>query len=69
MSCPSLTKTDVSLHLVPGRLKAAHCSWDTGGRTVQDVRNAESKFTATSGLRVCVCVCVCVSCVATIVWV
>src|SRR4029434_2836464 len=27
LSCQSLTKMDGSLHLVPGRLKAAHCSW------------------------------------------
>src|SRR4029434_6911291 len=37
-----------------------------GGRTVQDGKNAENKFTATSGLPACACVCVCVSCVASI---
>src|SRR4029434_3097377 len=58
-SCPSLTKTDSSLHLVPGRLKAAHCSWGPGGRTVQDgkmqSRNSQQP-------QACVCVCVCVLC-------
>ena len=52
----SLTKTDGSPHLVPGRLKAAHCSWGPGGRTVRDGINAEAKFT--NDLRpACVCVC------------
>src|SRR4029434_6940757 len=58
-SCPSLTKTDGSLHLVPGRVKATHCSSRTGGRTVRDGINAEAKFT--NNLRRG---CVCVSCVA-----
>ena len=62
---PSLTTTDGSPHLVPGRLKAAHCSWGPGGRTVRDGINAEAKFT--NDLRpACACVCVCVSCVASI---
>ena len=52
----SVPDQDGSLDLVPGRLKAAHCSWGPGGRTVQDGIKAESKFTATSA---CVCVCVC----------
>ena len=60
LSCPSLTKTDGSLHLVPGRLKAAHCSWGPGGRTVQDGKKQRLNSQTTSGLRVCVCV----SCVA-----
>ena len=65
LSCPSLTKTDSSLHLVPGRLQAAHCSWGVleEGRSRMG-KKAENKFTATSSLRVCVCVCV--SCVASI---
>ena len=43
LSCPSLTKMDGSLHLVPGRLKAALGSWrkDNPGWG-----NAEVKFTA-----------------------
>src|SRR4029434_8120977 len=53
LSYQSLTKMDGSLHLVSGRLKAALGSWrkDNPGW-----ENAEIKFTATSGLRVCVCV-------------
>ena len=45
LSCPSLTKMDGSLHLVPGRLKAAPAgSWrkDSPGW-----ENAENKLTAT----------------------
>src|SRR4029434_8769050 len=43
----SLTKTDGSSHLVPGRLKkkASPCSWGPGGRTVRDGTMAEAKFT------------------------
>src|SRR4029434_4843341 len=55
----SVPDQDGSLDLVTERLKAAHCSWGPGGRTVQDGIKAESKFTATSA---CVCVCVCVLC-------
>src|SRR4029434_39311 len=61
LSCPSLTKTDGSLYLVSGCLKAAHCSW-LPWRDSPVWENAEEKFTATSAC-VCVCVCVCVSCV------
>src|SRR4029434_2550661 len=53
----SLTKTDGSPHLVPVRLKAAHCSWGPGGRTVWDGINAEDTFT--NDLRPA-----CLSCVA-----
>src|SRR4029434_10535326 len=54
LSYQSLTKMDGSVHLVPGRLKAALGSWrkDNPGWG-----NAETKFTATSGLPACVCVC------------
>ena len=59
LSCPSLTKTDGSLDLVPGRHKrlptAPGCP---GGRTVQD-----GKMQRKNSLRplrhACVCVCVC----------
>ena len=56
-SCPSLTETDGSLHLVPGRLKAAHCSWGPGGRTVRD-----GKMQSVNSQRPQACVCVCVLC-------
>src|SRR4029434_7784396 len=56
LSCPSLTETDGSLHLVPGRLKPAHCSWLPWRKDSPGWENAEEKFTATSA---CVCVCVC----------
>src|SRR4029434_6969322 len=46
---------DSSLHLVPVRCKAAHCSC---GVLEEGWEKAENKFTATSG----VCVCVCVLC-------
>ena len=47
-----------TVHLVPGRWEAAHCSWGgPGGRTSRDGKKAEQEFTATSGLRVRVCVC------------
>ena len=55
--CPSLTKMDGSLDLVPGRLKAAHCSWGSWRKDSPGWENAEEKFTATSA---------CVSCVATL---
>src|SRR4029434_6077781 len=54
LSCLSLTKTDVSLHLVPGRLKAAHCSWGPGGRTVRD-----GKMQSRNSQRPQPCACVC----------
>src|SRR4029434_10740384 len=57
LSCPSLTKTDGSLHLVPGHLKAAHCSWGPGGRTVRD-----GKMQSVNSQRAHACV----SCVASI---
>src|SRR4029434_7569243 len=58
LSCPSLTKMDGSLHLVPGRLKAAHCS----GGVLEEGRSRMGKRREqiNSDLRpVCVCVCVC----------
>src|SRR4029434_2323724 len=59
LSCPSLTKTDGSLHLVPGRLKVAHCSWGPGGRTVRDGKmQSRNSPRSQAYLRVCVCVCV-----------
>src|SRR4029434_7216014 len=60
LSCPSPTKTD---HLTwsPGAIKAAHCSWGSGGRTAQDGLKAEDKF----HWRPLRHACVCVSCVAT----
>src|SRR4029434_5356315 len=65
----SLTKTDGSSHLVPGRLKKS-CPLLLGSlrKDSPGWEKAENKFTATSGLPacVCVCVCVCVSCVASI---
>src|SRR4029434_7098552 len=56
LSCPSLTKTDGSLHLVPRRLKAALCSWLRWRKDSPGWENAEEKLTATSA---CMCVCVC----------
>ena len=44
----SVPDQDGSLNLVPGRLKAAHCSWGPGGKTVQNGIKAENKFTVTS---------------------
>src|SRR4029434_1532625 len=47
LPCPSLTKMDGSLDLVPGRLKAAHCSWGPVCVCV----------CVGVGVRACVCVC------------
>src|SRR4029434_7840287 len=64
LSCPSRTETDGSLHLVPGRLKAANCSWGVlGGRTVRD---GKTQSVNSQRPQACVFVCVCVSCVASI---
>src|SRR4029434_8341583 len=52
---------DSSLHLVPGRCKAAHCSWGVleEGRS----RMGKSRKEIHRDLRLtCVCVCVCVLC-------
>src|SRR4029434_4099582 len=50
---------DSLLHLVPGRCKAAHCSWGVleEGQSRMG-KSKKNKFTATSGLPACVCVCV-----------
>src|SRR4029434_6857103 len=52
LSYQSLTKKDGSLHLVRGRLKAAHCSWGPGGRTIRDGEMQKSN----SRRPQCVCV-------------
>src|SRR4029434_1760194 len=64
LSCPSLTKTDGSLHLVPGRYKPPTAPGGSLRKDSPGWEKAENKFTATSGLPACVCVCV--SCVASI---
>src|SRR4029434_3028633 len=56
LSCPTLTKTDGSLHLVPGRLKGIPLLLGSWRKDSRGWENAEVKFTATSA-----CVCVCVS--------
>src|SRR4029434_3852715 len=51
---------DSSLHLVPGRLQSAHCSWEVleEGRSRMGKRQ---RIISPYSLRsVCVCVCVCV---------
>src|SRR4029434_11197212 len=56
---------DSSLHLVPGRCKAAHCSWGVleEGRSRMGKKQKINSPRPHACLRVCVCVCVCVLCV------
>src|SRR4029434_4483971 len=51
-----LTKTDGSLELFYGRLKAAHCSWGPGGPSRMGKMQRKEIH---ADLGVCVCVCVC----------
>src|SRR4029434_4740069 len=51
------SKMDSSLHLVPGRLQAAHCSWGVlGGGTFQDGKRQRINLPQPQA---CVCVRVC----------
>src|SRR4029434_8318990 len=60
LSCPSLTKMDGSLHLVPGRLKKLPTAPGVLEEGLSGMGKCRSQIRGDLGLRVFVCVCLCV---------